>query len=62
VQLSTYLESCGNPFWEIKVKTKIIFDPCNVTRESNVYDIDYIPYGATEEERFQGQSFFRAIY
>jgi hypothetical protein len=57
-QLYTYLETCGVPFQEIKLKTKIIYDPCDVTRESNLYNIDFIPHGATEEERFQVQSFF----
>jgi hypothetical protein len=34
-----------------------MYDPCNVTQEFNVYNIDYIPQGVTEEERLQVQSF-----
>jgi hypothetical protein len=58
VQLDAYLRSCGVRLDEIKLKTKIIYDPCDVTRESNLYNIDLIPHGPTEVERFQSQSFF----
>jgi hypothetical protein len=57
-QLNVYLDNCGASFKEIRSKTKIIYNPCDLTRESNMYNVDYIPSGATDEEKLNSLSFF----
>jgi len=61
VQLDAYLANCGISFAEIKNKSKIIYDPCDLTRESNKYNIDFIPHGDTEEERLESQAFYNQL-
>jgi len=60
-QLDAYLANCGLSFQEVKNKSKIIYDPCDVSRESNKYSIDFIPHGGTEEERMESQAFFSRL-
>lgn len=50
-QLDLYLSNCGATFNEVQEKTKIIYDPCKVTRQSNQWNIDYIPDGKTDDEK-----------
>ncbi len=47
-QLDAYIANSGISFDDIKSKTKIKYDPCNLTRESCVSNIDFIPHGETE--------------
>jgi hypothetical protein len=51
------LSNCGATYNEIQRRTKIIYDPC-ITRESNQYNINYIPNGGSDDERIEGASFF----
>jgi hypothetical protein len=60
-QLDAYLANCGIPFAEIKSKSKIIYDPCYVTRGSNKYNINFILHCDTEEERMESQAFFSQL-
>ncbi len=50
MQLDAYIANSGISFDDIKSKTKIKYGPCNLTRESCVSNIDFIPHGETEEE------------
>jgi hypothetical protein len=52
------LRNHGVSYENIKRNTKIIYDPCDITRESNRFNIDFIPSGESEEERLQSLSFF----
>jgi hypothetical protein len=60
-QLNVYLDNCGASFEEIRSKTKTIYDPCDLTRESNMYNVDYIPSGATNEEKLNSLSFLTLL-
>jgi hypothetical protein len=53
-----YLEYCRATFADIRSKSKIIYDPCDVTHDSNIYNIDYIPRQETDEEELSSRSFF----
>jgi hypothetical protein len=57
-QLDVYIGIRGVSFDKIRTKTKIIYDPCDLSCETNIYNIDYIPSGETEEQRLQPLSFF----
>jgi hypothetical protein len=48
--LDQYLSNCGSSYHKIQRKAKTIYDPCNVTWESNKYNIEFILSGATNEE------------
>jgi hypothetical protein len=61
MQLDAYLAICGIPFAEIKNKKTIIYDPGDLTRESNKYNIDFIPRGNMQEERLESQAFFSQL-
>jgi hypothetical protein len=45
-------------FEDVKRSTRIIYDPTDLTRENNVYNIDYIPSGATDAEERANGCFF----
>jgi hypothetical protein len=60
-QLDAYLANCGQSFQEVKNKSEIIYDPYDVSRESNKCNIDFIPHGGTEEERMESQAFFSQL-
>ncbi len=49
-QLNSYLANCGETYYEIQKKTRIIYDPCDVTGETNQNNINYIPNGGTDDE------------
>ena len=34
-QYANYLRNCGSSYDEVQRRTKIIYDPCDVTREAN---------------------------
>jgi hypothetical protein len=45
-------------FEDVKRSTRIIYDPTDLTRENNVYNIDYIPSGATNAKERVSHCFF----
>ena len=53
-----YLQNCCASLDEIGSKSKIIYDPCDLTHESNIYNKDYIPTGEKDEEKLSSSSFF----
>jgi hypothetical protein len=57
-QLDLYLSNCGETYNEIQRKTKIVYDPCDIARENNIYNIDFIPNGGSDEEVLQATMFF----
>jgi hypothetical protein len=56
--LNRYVRTSGMCFNYVKKKTKIIYDPTDLSRESNVYNINYIPSGATQQEDCANRSSF----
>ncbi len=50
--------NCGDSFHEVQRKTKIIYDPCDINRENNLDNIEFIPNGATEDETMEARAFF----
>ncbi len=55
--MDQYLSNCGSTYHEIQRQTKIIYDPCDVTRESNRFNIAFIPIGASDEETMHAMMF-----
>jgi hypothetical protein len=53
-----YLANCGDSFNEVQSKTKLTYDPCDLNKDNNMYNIDYIPIGATEDESMEARTFF----
>jgi len=53
-----YLQYCCASLDEIRSKSKIIYNSCDVTHESYIYNIDYIPTGETDEEKLSSQGIF----
>jgi hypothetical protein len=56
--LNRYVRTSGMSFNFVKKRTKVLYDPTDLTRETNVYNIDYIPSGATLDEERANRSFF----
>jgi hypothetical protein len=52
------VSTSGTHFEDVKRLTRIIYDPTDLTRENNVYNIDYIPSGATDAEERANGCFF----
>lgn len=57
-QYANYLRNCGSSYDEVQRRTKIIYDPCDVTREANKYNVDFIPNGASDDNVLQARMFF----
>ncbi len=49
-QLQRYLDRNGRAYEEVRRESKIKYDPCDVARESNCFNIDFIPTGNTDQE------------
>jgi hypothetical protein len=49
-QLQRYLDRNGRAYEEVRCESKIKYDPCDVARESNCFNIDFIPTGNTDQE------------
>jgi len=48
--LQRYLDRNGRAYEEVRRESKIKYDPCDVARESNCFNIDFIPTGNTDQE------------
>ncbi len=57
-QLQQYMNNSGQHYEEVKRCTRILYDPNDLTRESNCYNIDFIPSGTTEQELRESRLFF----
>ncbi len=55
------MSTSGTHFEDVKRLTRIIYDPTDLTRENNVYNIDYISSGATDAEK-RANHCFSVIY
>jgi hypothetical protein len=56
--LMLYLNHSGRHYEEVKRASKIVYDPTDITREINCYNIDFIPRGDTDQELRDSQIFF----
>jgi hypothetical protein len=48
--MQRYLNHSGREYEKVKRESKMIYDPCDVTRETNCYNSDFIPTGNTDQE------------
>jgi len=56
--LLQYINTSGQHYEEVKRGTKIVYDPNDLTREGNCYNIDFIPSGNSDEELRASRLFF----
>ena len=56
--LNLYLRTNGRHYRDVKRSTKIIYDPNDLSREQNEYNIDFVPNGVDDADRMEALGFF----
>ncbi len=56
--LNLYLRTNGRHYGDVKRSTKIIYDPNDLSREQNKYNIAFVPNGVDDADRMEALGFF----